>query len=227
MHTVRNRKAAQLQPGGARSKADDKAGIRSRKVAKGDLPAKAAQVILLPALPPAFPPGLIIAPPAGPAIASVPWPAVELKRPEPAAKPAARKTVNKPARKSRASGPAAAQSPLPAPPSALMEPAPRRKPASRSAPGRPASPGTSRRAPAAPAPLPRNLSLTRQRGGGLFGALGEFLRYAGLLPARQKKKQAKPAANAEMARLRRENAALRRQLEALLALQSVGTPASP
>lgn len=79
----------------------------------------------------------------------------------------------------------------------------------------------------APAPLPRNRSLARFTSQGILahvlGWLGESLRSSGQ-PRRRRRlspsvAKAGPAQAEEIARLRAENAALHRQVEALLALR--------
>ena len=178
-----------------------------RRKSAGSVKARASNAASPPAFllvgtAPAFPPDLIVAAPRQANTA-------------PRSKTAPRKS-----RTARNERPAVETLP---PPPATAATRPRRRP---SAPPRPASPAAVRDLPAAPAPLPRNRSLTQRRGGGLFSIVAEVLRFAGLSSGSQAQPKAAPRrapAHAEMARLRAENAALRRELEALIALRE-GNP---
>lgn len=222
MYTVRNRLTA--QPPTKRSARSGKAvaldaaakprGKRGHNTASESgakpsviAPAKAPFMLAEAKTPPSFPADLIIAAPAGRAIATVPWPANLPAASKPAPRTAETRGVTRKAKPRKAAAPKAIL--LPPPVDATS--------AGNSAPPRANSPAQSGQATAAPAPLPRKRSLTTRPGGGLFGLMAEVLRFAGLMPA-IKQRTKKPAAhNAEMARLRAENAALRRQVAALLA----------
>lgn len=219
MHTVRNRVASRPRPPSARNRA-------KTATSKAQQPRRKEPAFLLrSANPPAFPAHLILPPPRGAVISTMPWPEAPPRKRQAAPKKPRKVAKN---RKTVAKGGSRkiAAKPAPTPPKAtppmttldLLDRALAVQPAA--AADFRTAPKPLRTAPTVPeAPLPRAKAPAIVRNGGLIEAIGNWLRHTGTILTRWRARlRQTPADRLQLAQAAARQRALQSQFEALEAL---------